>query len=362
MKDVRFGTMAFGWSAAIAATLSLIYAVLGPPSLPSFVTVFGVAITYALVIGIPSTLILPPLMRATRGMRRPFRVALGTISPMFVSVPCSLLGTSLLVAVGLVPEAERWARWEQDVRITVLTSLALGVATVTYGLLHQQLEMTQLELKTQELARARAEQLASEAQLASLASRLQPHFLFNTLNSISSLISTDPVRAERILGRLASLLRASLDCRTSDLVSLGKELKLVADYLEIQHVRHPERLRYQLQVSSALLEQQVPPFAIQTLVENAVKYAVAPSVVGSLIRVVADVREGRLCVEVWDEGPGFCAAQITANHGLDNLQARLRALYADTARLIISREPLGARGRQQTRVAVELPVPSEVGV
>jgi sensor histidine kinase YesM len=354
--------MAFGWSAAIASVLTFAYAALGPPSPPSVLTVFAIAMTYALVIGIPSTLVVPTLRRALRGMSVSARIALGSLSPLLVSVPCSLLGTSILVWVGLVPATERWTRWSHDVRITVLISLALGVATVTYGLMQQRLEKTQLELKTQELARAHAEQLASEAQFASLASRLQPHFLFNTLNSISSLIRTDPVRAERILGRLASVLRASLDCRASELVSLGRELKLVTDYLEIQHVRHPDRLRYQLQVAPSLLDQHVPPFSIQTLVENAVKYAVAPSVVGSMIRVVAGLRGGRLCVEVWDEGPGFSADQIPPHHGLDNLRARLRAIYADTARLVISRELLGAPGLAQTRVSVELPAASEVAV
>ncbi|HKP58588.1 MAG TPA: histidine kinase [Polyangiales bacterium] len=362
MKDARLRMMTFGWSVASAASLTVVYAVLGPPNLPSLIRMFAASGIYAVVIGIPAALVSPPLIRVGRGMRLSFRIALGTFSSLFVSVPCALLGTSILVVVGLVPAAERWSRWEQDVRVTVLVSLAVGVATVTYRCLHERLEKTQLELKGQELARARAEQLASEAQFASLASRLQPHFLFNTLNSISSLIRTDPVQAERILGRLASLLRASLDCRASELVPLGRELKLVADYLEIQHVRHPQRLRYQLQVAPTLLDQRVPPFSIQTLVENAVKYAVAPSVIGSMIRVVAGVRDGRLCVEVWDEGPGFSADEIPPNHGLDNLQARLRSIYADTARLIISREPLGAPGLEQTRVAVELPVPSEVAV
>lgn len=362
MQNLRSGMMVVAWTVVVAAIVTVAFAVLGPPKHAPLITMFTAAITYALVIGTPSKLIVSPLLRVAQGMRLSFRVALGTISFLFMNVPCSLLGTSLLVFMGLVPAAERWSRWAQDLRVTMLISLALAAATFTYKLLHERLENTELELKAQELARARAEQLASEAQFASLASRLQPHFLFNTLNSISSLIRTDPDRAERILGRLASLLRASLDCRASELVSLRRELKLVADYLEIQHVRHPERLRYQLLVAPTLMDQRVPPFSIQTLVENAVKYAVAPSLVGSMIRVVAEVRDGRLCVEVWDEGPGFSVDQVPANHGLDNLQARLRSIYADAARLIIGREPVGSGGFEQTRVAVELPVLNEAAV
>jgi LytS/YehU family sensor histidine kinase len=194
--------------------------------------------------------------------------------------------------------------------------------------------------------------------LASLTARLQPHFLFNTLNSISSLIRTDPIAAEHLLGRFAALLRASLDAREGELVTLRKELKLVTDYLEIQHARYGNRLRYELDIPAALLEARVPPFSIQTLVENSVKYAVAPSTQGSMIRCLARARGAQLCLEVWDEGPGFSVEQIRPQHGIDNLCERLRSIYGSAARLVIERER--SCSPERTRVALELPVRAEV--
>ena len=111
--------------------------------------------------------------------------------------------------------------------------------------------------------------LAAEAQVASLTSRVQPHFLFNTLNSISALIRDDPKQAEQTIERLASLLRSSLD--QTETVPLEQEIKLVRDYLEIQKTRLGERLHFEVAVEPGI-QATVPPFSVQTLVENSVKH------------------------------------------------------------------------------------------
>src|SRR5437764_15089871 len=102
-------------------------------------------------------------------------------------------------------------------------------------------------MRTRQLEEASARKLATEARLSSLESRIHPHFLFNTLNSISSLIREDPVRAERTVERLAALLRYSLDVNARGLAPLRHELKIVRDYLEIEHTRFGERLRYSVE-------------------------------------------------------------------------------------------------------------------
>src|SRR5205823_3935058 len=124
--------------------------------------------------------------------------------------------------------------------------------------------------------RERALKLATEARLSSLESRIHPHFLFNTLNSISSLIQEDPVRAERLIERMAALLRFSLDSTNAGLVPLYQEMKIVRDYLEIERARFGDRLGFEVNIPAEFDRFEVPPLAIQTLVENSVKYAVSP--------------------------------------------------------------------------------------
>src|SRR5260370_15757962 len=132
--------------------------------------------------------------------------------------------------------------------------------------MRSRLEETTLQLRTKELERERALKRATEAQLASLESRIHPHFLFNTLNSISSLIPEDPARAEKLLEQMAALLRFSLDASQSGLVPLSRELKIVTDYLEIERARCGDRLRYHFDVAANAGDAKVPPFACPTLV------------------------------------------------------------------------------------------------
>jgi two-component system, LytTR family, sensor histidine kinase AlgZ len=206
-----------------------------------------------------------------------------------------------------------------------------------YATLRGRLEETTLQLRTKELERERALKLATEAQLASLESRIHPHFLFNTLNSISSLIPEDPARAERLVEQMAALLRFSLDANQSGLVPLARELKIVGDYLEIERARFGDRLRYQIDVPTDLNESQIPPLSIQTLVENSVKYAIAPERAGGEIRITGARSNGSFRLEVSDPGPAFELESAPAGHGLDNLKGRLSTVFGDRAQLMLQR-------------------------
>jgi LytS/YehU family sensor histidine kinase len=193
-------------------------------------------------------------------------------------------------------------------------------------------------LRTRQFEEERARKLAIAAQLESLESRVRPHFLFNTLNSISALTREDPERAERMVELLSALLRFSLDANQRQTVPLGDEVKIVSDYLEIERVRFGERLSFSLAVADELKQVQVPPFALQTLVENSLKHSIAPRRAGGELRVRAQADGQDLRLEVWDDGPGFTAEAITTGHGLDNLQARLKTLFGDRAMLDIRRK------------------------
>ena len=225
-------------------------------------------------------------------------------------------------------------------RTSVPITILIGVIVTLLEAAKARLADTELALRTQQVERERAEKLAAEAQLASLTTRVQPHFLFNTLNSIAALVRDDPRRAEQMIERLSSLLRGSLDA--TDAVPVEREMKLVADYLDIQRMRLGDRLRHSIvwwpeETNGAT----VPPFAVQSLVENAVKHVAGRRQEGVDVQVRARHADRELVIEVADNGPGFDGGSITVGHGLDNLQGRLRALYGEWARVEFDRGPAG---------------------
>jgi hypothetical protein len=177
----------------------------------------------------------------------------------------------------------------------------------------------------------------AQARLSSLESRLRPHFLFNTLNSIVALIPEDPASAERVTVKLADLLRYSLDSADRSTVLLEQELKVTTDYLEIEKTRFGSRLSYSIDVPPELLHTQVPPFCLQTLVENSVKYG------GGEIRVHACNGAGKLILTIWDSGDGFTGKpKEIPGHGLHDLRKRLAALWGNHAALEFPQQPSGA--------------------
>jgi sensor histidine kinase YesM len=220
----------------------------------------------------------------------------------------------------------------------------------TFETYRERLHTTQIKLKAKEVERERALQLATAARLSSLESRVHPHFLFNTLNSVASLIHEDPKRAEAMVNQLAELLRFSLDSAQGGLVPLEHEMKIVEDYLAIEQARFGERLRYSIHLDARSGFTPIPPLAVQTLVENAVKYAVGPRIQGASIRITAQTDETRLRLEVRDDGPGFSCAAIPAGHGLNNLEERLAAIYGEAAKLQIDSSGAG------TAVALFVPL------
>jgi len=255
-------------------------------------------------------------------------------------VLCAVVGTAtaavLAYLLGMTPAHAVPVVFRENISGTVPVTMIIGVVVTLLGSVNARLEATELSLQTQRLERERVEKLAAEAQLASLSSRVQPHFLFNTLNSISGLIREQPLQAEAMIEHLSSLLRSSLDSK--DAIAVTQELRLVTDYLEIQRARLGTRLRYDLDVDTDI-GGNVPPFSLQTLVENAVKHVASRRAEGVALRVSARRDGAALVVGVTDNGPGFDPDAMTAGHGLDILQRRLRAVFGARASLDFHREP-----------------------
>jgi two-component system, LytTR family, sensor histidine kinase AlgZ len=275
-----------------------------------------------------------------------------------ITVVGTLVASALLTALSIASLDQLWIIYAQALKIGLAIAVPAGVGAATFARLRNRLVATEASLHTKELEHQRALGLATEARLASLESRVRPHFLFNALNSAIALIPEDPRRAEDVLERLAGLLRFSLDTAAA-MVSLDDELRVVTDYLEIERVRFGDRLRYDLDVPDELRGVPVPAFAVQSVVENSVKHAVSARKDGARLAVRARRDAGRLRLEITDDGPGFPTASEAiwrAGHGLDALRARLDALYGPAARLIAPL-PL-APGIAGAGVAVELPIES----
>jgi hypothetical protein len=190
-------------------------------------------------------------------------------------------------------------------------------------------------LQAQELARALS--AAQHAQLAALRYQLNPHFLFNTLNAISAMIVTRRnEEAELMTDKLSSFLRASLASDPTELVPLDQELALIDDYLEIESIRFGDRLHVEIDCASDACHVPIPSFLLQPLIENAIKYGVAPSLEPVVIRVTGRREDGELVVTVEDDGraSGNAVAGVGTGVGLQNVRQRLSALYGDAASLV----------------------------
>lgn len=261
----------------------------------------------------------------------------------------SLAGSLIIWSLGWEERDTLASLFERSFKICAVFSLMIGVTIAAFDRLKGQLEETKSKLHKEELERGRASKLATEAQLTSLESRLHPHFLFNTLNSISSLIHSDPGRAERMVERMAALLRFTLDSHNGGLVGFDQEMKIVRDYLEIEQARLGGRLRWGIEINGDFEGVKIPPLSIQTLVENSIKHTVAPIREGGEVRVSAVRNNGSLQVKVADTGEGFALESVPAGHGLDNLRARLAVLYGESAELKV--------GQSDGRTMVSMKVP-----
>ena len=212
---------------------------------------------------------------------------------------------------------------------------------------YNRLQIEQLRLATH----------VKEAELRALKSQINPHFIFNSLNSLRALIDENPARARQAVTQLANLLRYSLQSAQSETVAFENELRVVNDYLALEQVRHEERLRVRYDVAPETLALAVPPLLLQTLVENAVKYGISNRPEGGEIVIVARCEGGELRLRVTNPGELAGPAQKTGREstglGLKNAAERLRMFFGDRARLQL-------RSEAESVVVAEVSIPVQM--
>ncbi|MYN18014.1 sensor histidine kinase [Rugamonas sp. FT107W] len=227
--------------------------------------------------------------------------------------------------------------------LVVAAAVALLMYLVNRGA-EQRVAQALEKARQQELMASSARMLA-EARLRALQAQIEPHFLYNTLANVVSLIGPQPAKAQHMLERFIDYLRASLAVSRSEEATLGSEARLIAAYLDVLAVRMGERLRYRIEVPDRLRQFAIAPMLLQPVVENAISHGLEPKVEGGEIVVSAVEMGGHLCVQISDTGVGLgstMSAKPGGGVGLSNLRERLRSLYGGAARVeLLENQPCG---------------------
>lgn len=223
----------------------------------------------------------------------------------------------------------------------LLAAGVLGIAIAGLVSTHRRLEIL---VRSQTRQLADAQRAASESRLAALSAQVNPHFLFNTLNTLAEVVHEDEDRAEDLITDLASMMRYSLD-HSSRKVTMHEEFDVVRRLLRIEQARLQERLQTVLHLDPTVAEAKIPGFLVQPLVENAVRHGIAPLTKGGTVEVRAEAVHGRLQITVRDDGPGLGAAREPTDDenahagGLHNVRERLRLTWGDRASLQVLEGP-----------------------
>ncbi|HQP36563.1 MAG TPA: histidine kinase [Polyangiaceae bacterium] len=295
-----------------------------------------VGFAFGIAMGLAALLIAPlPWLVALPWGRKlpPWQVALRALAILAFSTVVVVVGFSIYFALidwlhpirkpivwKAIPHLYAWS--------SVLISIPLFVAAGWGIARHLQLER-RLEIRDErEIALRNA---LEEARMLAMQSRLDPHFLFNTLNLVAELCRDEPAEAERCVVRLSGLLRAALDRADQPMIALGRELDLCADYLDLCRARFGDRLKVALDRDPACEQAQVPSLAVQVLCENAVRHGVERRPQGGEVRVAASARDGSVRVSVTSPGPFL--GERKGGIGLELTRRRLSLAFRGRARL-----------------------------
>ena len=254
-----------------------------------------------------------------------------------ILVSSALYGLITLLALELfdlflTPEAYSLSFFQKWLAIFIDNGLFIFSWMLLYYFFHYYADNRRRQLDTLKL-----ESAVRELELKTLKAHINPHFIFNSLNSIRALVDLNPERARRAITELSNLLRSSMQTEKSQLVPLRQEMDIIRDYLALESIRFENRLRVELDIAADTLDLPVPPMMVQTLVENAIKHGINTRMDGGWVRIYSYKREGAHVLEVANSGY-LNSAVITAGFGLSSTQNRLQILFGATARLFIRQQ------------------------
>jgi len=246
--------------------------------------------------------------------------------------------------------------WTNPLRLTgfgmlTFTGMLFGPWIALGAMVRQREAFALSQALAFDLERSELERQALDARMRLLQAQVQPHFLFNTLANVQALVDAGSPQAPRLLASLIAYLRAAVPQLDEPATTLAREVQLVRAYLELMHLRMPDRLQFSLEVDPAALDLRCPPLTLLTLVENAVRHGIDPSEEGGRIEITVQVRDGRCLLRVSDTGVGLRQTTAGAGTGLATLRERLKLSFGGEAGLRLSE--LAPHG---IRAEVDLPV------
>ncbi len=326
-------TIVIGIFIAVFLTLTGIFTT--TVNLKTFVIMLVISQCY----GISTCLIIMFSLRAfkpRKGVSAVFIILIGMVCGILIG---HLMAASILQQV--LPTF-MWG-WKKTFLKNIGLWLVLVAAIGYFFYSKKHLQISKEIIQQERINRLSSEKQALEANLRLLQAQIEPHFLFNTLSNVLSLIDTDPAKGKSMLVDLIHYMRTSLSRTLPVATTLNQEMDIINAYLNIQKVRMGERLRFTIELPDALLEHPFPPMLLQPLVENAVKHGLEPAIEGGEITIKVVEENGLIRIEVQDTGNGFSSYE-TAGVGITNVGERIRLLYGDEGRLILeANDPHGVK-------------------
>ena len=235
--------------------------------------------------------------------------------------------------------------WQQEKGLlqTIILVITFGSVASYFFYSKARLRVSQEDIQQERIKRLSSEKQALEANLRLLQAQIEPHFFFNTLSNVLSLIDTDPAKGKSMLVDLIHYMRTSLSRTLPVATTLDQEMNIIRAFLNIQKIRMGERLRFTIELPDELREHPLPPMLLQPLVENAVKHGLEPAIEGGEITIKVMEEDDIIRIEVQDTGNGF-SSYDTAGVGITNVRERIRLLYGDKGRLMLeANEPHGVK-------------------
>jgi two-component sensor histidine kinase len=301
---------------------------------------FGLQLLLVDAVGLGLSHVLRDYLRRHQWRALPFRKLAWRIlvASLACGIPLGIL-TQFTDVASLQDPNEFLEGVSSALRFQLALPVAIALEIINWSavfLTWQAIYFTAIAVREHRSAQFRQSELARALQLAELRllkSQLNPHFLFNALNTVRSLIADNPGRAQSAVTRLANTLRYTLRSRSNEMVTLAQELDIVTDYLELESMRFEDRLRVEEDVSVDAASVHIPVMLLQTLVENAIKHGIAEMPSRGLLRISAVLENEMLKVEIENPRPPAAIAAMGEGVGLRNAQDRLRLLFGARASL-----------------------------
>jgi sensor histidine kinase YesM len=250
------------------------------------------------------------------------------IITIIFSVLFGVISESIDHIIGYNPERlQKFSRWER----LFLSSFNAMWLILFWNMIYYIYHYVERN-RRQQLDTFRLEAMVKSLELQTIKSHINPHFIFNALNSIRALVDENPERARTAITELSNILRSSMQAEKMETVPLQQELDIVKDYLALEHMRFEERLQIEMDIDEDTLNQPIPPMMLQTLVENAIKHGISKRINGGLIRIISDFKDSHHELVVQNSGKlnGYTSVQDDG-FGIKSTQDRLNLLYQGKA-------------------------------